>query len=225
MKRAKLFIALPTTAGRPNSSEGARRPRIRKRCSLPKRIPREQLDSQAAGGISPIDSTIIGQLRTALANTNDALLNACLQRKLLPLSIINSLNTARFLAITMLAARTAQTITGVPASILISEAWHFAPGILLDGLSKLDHENDFFGTGKSFSSIEASFLDHANRLSRNQKFQAVMLAKDAPNEYLKRVAKCRLWDELGRKDRAAMISVNDLKECDLEAHWTRCCMA
>jgi hypothetical protein len=157
----------------------------------------------------------MAQLRTALAQINDALLEACLKLKLLPRSIVLSIDSARFLSHIMLAARTAQEITGVPASILISEAWYLAPGTFLDGLTKLDHENDWFGTGEPFSSVEASFLDHANRLSRDKKFQPLMLAKENPVEYLRQLGSCRLWDEMGRKDRVAMITDNSLQECDV----------
>jgi hypothetical protein len=216
MKRAKqLFTALRKSTGKPRRTAETPRPRMRKESSLPKRIPREQLDYVASGGFCPIDSAVISQLRTAMACTNDALLDACLQRKLLPASIGGSVNMARFLCIVMPAARAAQKITGVPASILISEVWHLAPCTLFDGLTKLDHENDYFGTGEPFSSVEASFLDHANRLSRDKKFQPVMLAKDNRAEYLRQLGSCRLWDEMGRKNRVATITGHCLQECDV----------
>jgi hypothetical protein len=191
------------------------RARSGKRSPVPKRIPRKQLDPLARGGSSPIDSTIVTQLRTAMAGAGDALMNACLERKLLPLPVINYVNIARFLSLVMLAARAAQRVTLVPASILMSEAWHLAPGIQLDGLEKLDPENDYFETGEHFSSIEASFVDHANRLSRDRKFQPVMRAKDNPAEYLRQLGSCKLWDEMGRKDRVATITYNCLQECDV----------
>ncbi len=215
MKRAKQFVILRTSAGR--RSEGVPRPRTRKESSVPERIPRKQLEPTAAGAISPIDSVLADQLRSAMAGLSAALTNACLERKLLPLSLCNRIDTARFLSYTVLAARAAQVVTGVPASILIAEAWHLASGVgvLRDGLTKFDDcENDWFGTGESFSSIGGAFLDHANRLTRAREFQPVMLAKDDAAEYLKELGRCTLWDELGRKDRVAMITNDGLRECD-----------
>jgi hypothetical protein len=182
-----------------------------KTAPVPKRIPREELDSFARGAVPAIDATLVNAMRTALAPVSSEIIEACIQRKLFPHSVSFAIEWARFLSHVLVAARAAQLVTGCPASILIAEACQIA-GLRFD--ESLSDSNDVFGTGQRFSSIGAAFMDHANRLTRDGRFQSVLLAKDDPAEYLKQVGLCKLWDELGRKDRVADIAGRCLRECD-----------
>jgi hypothetical protein len=65
----------------------------------------------------------MGRLRAAFISIDDDLQDACFQRGLLPRHITESLRMARFLSITLPSARAAQDETGVPASILLAEAF------------------------------------------------------------------------------------------------------
>lgn len=123
------------------------------------------------------------------------------------------LSAARFVSPLLIPARLAQIWTGIPASIMLAEAWFLGPYSI--GTREVPNPlNDYFDTGRPFSSIETSFLDHANRLTRDRRFQAVMEAKDDPVEYLKQVGLCKCWDDLDRRDRVAFIADSDFLECD-----------
>jgi hypothetical protein len=153
---------------------------------------------------------VMAPIRHALRPITGEMVDACLARKLFPHSIISNLNMAQLLSRVLIAARTAEELTSVPASILIAEVWFAGVG----ASDKEPDANDWFGTGRKYPSIEACFLDYAYRLSREEKFQPVMRAKDDPEQYVKQIGSCKLWDKGGRADRVEQITLYNLLEID-----------
>jgi hypothetical protein len=174
--------------------------------------------------IPAIDAVIMKRLSTAFASIDDELQDACLQRGLLPRNIGESLRMARFLSITLPAARAAQKDTSVPASILIAEA-HSISGPFFYGCSfelKRPDSSDIFNTGKSFKNLLEAFLQRAHWLKAQRVFQPVMRATGDrrigltsaayPANFMELIAdwsRPKYGDDL-----VATISEHDLLECD-----------
>lgn len=157
-------------------------------------------------GVPPaIDAVLMAKLHDALDLIDEDLREACWQRGLLSSGLIESLRMARFLSFALPLARAAQTATGVPASILIAEAY------LVSG-SHLGSNNDVFGSGREFASALDAFLDHASSLKSDADFQAVLNASRDPAQYIKEVA---LWSQRKEMiDIPEYIATHGLAECD-----------
>jgi hypothetical protein len=174
----------------------------RARRNSPELIPVSLTDGLA------VDSVVMARLHEALARIDGPVVNACTYRKLLPHSFASAITEALLLAYALVPARAAQDVTGVPASILIAEMWHESP---VD-VHETPEGNDYFGTGGRFLNIEESVLDHACWLRNEKEFQPVMRAAGDPVQYLREIARCKMWDEQGRLDRADI--VRRIQECD-----------
>ncbi len=164
------------------------------------------------GQAPPIDAMIMSSLNAALARISEETPEACIQRSLLPHAVLNHLEMARFLSFFLLSARSAQEVTGVRASILLADAIHVS-GDWADKF--VGDSNDIFKTGRYFPTIHQAFLERARWLKKNRRFGAVMRAMCDPVECLKQLGHCKLWDELGRKDRVSTITGHGLQECDV----------
>jgi hypothetical protein len=178
----------------------------------------------SVGIIPPIDAVIMGRLRAAFASIDDDLQDACFQRGLLPRNITDSLRMARFLCITLPYARASQNETGVPASILIAEAFDISGPSFYGCTFELDRpgSNDIFNTRKNFKSMGEAFSARAHWLKQQPAFQTIMRAAgDArigttspayPSNFLALIAawsKPKYGDDL-----VATISQHNLLECD-----------
>jgi hypothetical protein len=210
MKRAKLFLI--GHAGVEKSRNAARRHRVR----TAKKRPEPDGLYGNFGGLNeeqppPIDAMIMPSLNAALAQLPEGLDEACLQRSLLPHTVLNHLVTARFLSFFLLSARSAQEGTGVRASILLADAVHIAGGWADKHVAD---SNDIFETGRGFSTIHEAFVDRARWLRKNRKFRAVMRSMCDPAECLKQLGRCELWDKQQRFDRVSTIIGDCLQECD-----------
>jgi hypothetical protein len=104
-----------------------------------------------------IDVIIMARLNAALNSIDDALQTACFQRGLLPRIVGESLRMACFLSQVLPMARAAQSTTGVPASILVAEAY-------------------VVNTGNNFASMQDAFLARARELREEPAFQKIMRA-------------------------------------------------
>ncbi len=211
MKRAKPFLV--GHAGAEKSRNAARRHRVR----IGKKRPLPEGFYGNFGGVNaqefpPIDAMLMPTLSAALGPLPEAICEAFLQRGLLPASVSNGLFMARFLSIALLPARAAQECLGVRASILLADA----NLILGDWPDKyVGDSNDIFKTGQRFSSITDAFGMRASWMKRNRKFRAVMRSMSDPAECLKQLGRCKLWDEMGRRDRVYTITNYGLQECDV----------
>jgi flagellum-specific peptidoglycan hydrolase FlgJ len=139
------------------------------------------------------------------------------RNELIPRAIAQALQMTDTLMRTLEAARIAHRITGVPASILIAMAdFHTAWSWMLpNGYDpSTQRSNDYFDRFKSFPSVVDSFVDQAQRLSRDRRFQPVMRAANDPLGYAEAVAACKLWDKGLRKDLAVKIAKFGLRDCD-----------
>jgi hypothetical protein len=171
---------------------------------------------ESVGDAPAIDVVIMERLRAALASIDESLQVACLQRGLLPRSVGDALNMARFLSYTLPFARGAQAATGVPASILIAEAQ------IISGPLYEPESHDIFKTGEEFASIKEAFLQRAKWLRTLHSFSAIMRATGDgrigltsaayPSNFLKLVA---TWSKpIYGNDLVATISAHNLLECD-----------
>jgi hypothetical protein len=166
----------------------------------------------------------MGRLRAAFISIDDDLQDACFQRGLLPRHITESLRMARFLSITLPSARAAQDETGVPASILLAEAFEIS-GPSMYGcnfeLARPD-SNDIFNTRRKFKSMEEAFSARAHWLIQQPSFNQVMRATgDAtfgfthaayPSNFMDLIA---AWSKAKYgEDLVATISAHSLLECD-----------
>jgi hypothetical protein len=160
--------------------------------------------------LDSIDYVAMRGLSAAFGSKVDSeLLDVCVQRRLFPLHTLDVLASAAFLCRWMLPAKVAESAAGVRVSILIAEAW-FAPSP-----SGLDLAYNCFGVPHGcFSTLEECLLDHALRLRRSPKFEGVMRAMKDPDECLRQLGLCELWDGPGREDRLDFITLNDLQDCD-----------
>ncbi len=217
MKRAKPFLIERAGAEKPRKpafisdavAEDAQLWRARNR-SLPEGLTLD-FGGVNVGQPPPIDAMIMPSLNVALAGVSEEFPGACIQRGLLPHAMLNHLVRARFLSFFLLSARSAQEDTGVRASILLADAVHISG----DWADKyVGDSNDIFETGRRFPNIHEAFLDRARWLKKNRRFGSVMRAMGDPVECLKQLGRCKLWDELGRKDRVATIAYDCLQECD-----------
>jgi hypothetical protein len=92
-----------------------------------RRFKKSELDFIVSGNSEAIDLTLMNGVRLAMGpGVSDTLSDACSQRQLFPVKLIDALNLATFLARVVVAARIAQRITGCPASVLIADAWLLA---------------------------------------------------------------------------------------------------
>jgi hypothetical protein len=135
-------------------------------------------DCESRGEPPAIDVVIMGRLSAALNSLDDALQTACFQRGLLPRIVGNSLRMACFLSQVLPIARAAQADTGVPASILIAEAYEIS-GAFFYGCAFQLHRpdaHDVFATGKRFASLKEAFSARAHSLSKEPAFQKIMRA-------------------------------------------------
>jgi hypothetical protein len=211
MKRAKLFLI--GRAGAEKSRNAARRHRVR----TGKKRPLPEGFYGNFGGVNaqefpPIDAMLMPMLNAALGPIPETICEAFLQRSLLPASVRNGLFMARFLSFFLLPARAAQEFSGVRASILLADAVHISG----DWADKyVGESNDIFETGQRFSSITDAFGMRACWLKKNRKFRAVMRAAGDPAECLKQLGRCKLWDEMGRRDRVSTITDHGLQQCDV----------
>lgn len=178
----------------------------------------------SVGIVPPIDAVIMRQLSAVFASIDDDLQDACLQRGLLPRNIGESLRMARFLSITLPLARAAQGETGVPASILIAEAFQISGPSFYGCNFELDRpdSNDLFAMRKKFKSIGEAFSARAHWLTRQRAFQPIMRATgDAsfgftseayPQNFMDLIS---AWSEpMYGRDLVATISQHNLLECD-----------
>lgn len=145
----------------------------------------------------PIDVVLMGKLRASLGQIDFDLLEACWQRGLLSSRLVEALRMARFLSFTLPAARAAQAETGVPASVLIAEAYLRAPEGAADIYSAVrsgDYtgSNDVFATGTQFDSLMDAFMERARALKNRNELKATMRNPDVASD----------------------ISAHDLTECD-----------
>ncbi|MFL6313882.1 MAG: hypothetical protein ACJ71W_17430 [Terriglobales bacterium] len=133
---------------------------------------------QSQGEAPAIDVVIMGRLSEVLNSLDDALQTACFQRGLLPRIIGNSLRMACFLSQVLPMARAAQADTGVPASILIAEAYEISGAYFYGCAFELHRPeaHDVFNSGESFASIHDAFLSRARSLSEEPAFQSIMRA-------------------------------------------------
>lgn len=118
----------------------------------------------------PIDATLMGQLRAALAQIDANLSEACWQRGLLPTRIAEAIRMAGFLACVLPMARAAQSVTGIPASLLVADAYRLTADANAPG-------NDLFKTGTAFPSLLEAFLQRARDLKQHPKLKA-QIARD-----------------------------------------------
>jgi hypothetical protein len=175
-----------------------------------RRIPANELEPIIRGAVDPIDEMIMRPLRDMLRGIGDAPVSALLERKLIPHKVSSALINAELLSLWLVLARAVQTVTGVPASILIAEIW-FGPH---EYSERSIPSNDLFNCGKSFPSLGAALLDHAIYLGSHPGFEEVMRAKDNPDKYVEAIAACTLWKKYQSKDRADTIIEGRLVECD-----------
>lgn len=179
---------------------------------------------QSRGEAPAIDVVIMGRLSAALNSLDDALQTACFQRGLLPRIIGNSLRMACFLSQVLPMARAAQADTGVPASILIAEAYEISGASFYGCAFQLNRPeaHDLFNSGESFASLQDAFLARARSLSEEPAFQTIMRATgDArigmtspiyPSNFLALIA---AWSK--NKYGAELVNTivsHDLLECD-----------
>jgi hypothetical protein len=171
-----------------------------------------------------IDSVIMSRLSAALNPLDDALQTACFQRGLLPRIIGSALRMACFLSHVLPMARAAQSDTGVPASILVAEAYEISGADFYGCSFQLDRPeaHDIFNTGKSFPSLQEAFSARALSLSEEPTFQAIMRATGDsrigltssayPSNFLSLI---RAWSKqkYGAELLATIVD-NDLLECD-----------
>jgi hypothetical protein len=165
----------------------------------------------------PIDIVIMERLRAGLAIGPD-LLSACFQRGLLSASLTESLYMVCFLSSTLPLARAAQSQTGVPASVLIAEAYEISRAYF-DGISFewKRAANDIFGTGKSFPSIGHAFMARAYDLANDSDFSAVLRAADNQAEYIKQLKR---WSAPKyNTDLMNTFMSHSLVECDRIKHF------
>jgi hypothetical protein len=169
------------------------------------------IDSQECA--PPIDLVIMGRLREALSIDVD-LLSACWQRGLMSSALLEAVNMTSFLASTLPMARAAQAQTGVPASVLIAEAYEISR-TYFDGVSfdwSNGRVNDLFNTGAPLPSIKDAFMARAYELKKDAKFKLVLRVTSDPAQYLEQL---KLWS--ARKygvELVALITTHSLVECD-----------
>jgi hypothetical protein len=166
------------------------------------------------GKIPPIDAVIMRQLHDILRHFDEDLQAACTYRGLLPYSMADSLMMASFLSFVLPSARAAQSVTGVPASALIAEAWTISCAYFYgDHFEwKVPGSHDIFATGHTYPNFKDAFLRHAESLAKRPSFAPVMRAVSNSVEY---VAQLEKWSK--RKynhDLVAAIKSHNLIECD-----------
>jgi hypothetical protein len=161
----------------------------------------------------PIDTSLMVRLCAALSQIDEDLREACWQRGLLPTAMSESLRMAGFLSFTLPLARAAQHSTGVPASVLIAEAYNIS-GIYFYGdhfqLPRPD-SNDLFETGKRYGSMLDAFIQHAQRLSEDSKFIPVMRSLNSA-EYIDQLA--RWSSKKYNVELVNTVTAHSLTECD-----------
>lgn len=116
----------------------------------------------------PIDAVLMERLNVALQPLNFDMMEALRQRGLLSMRVFDSLNMARFLSFTLPAARAAQDITGVPASLLVADGFQYYAG------DNVFEGNDFFNTGNKFETVLDSFMHRAQMLKGDAKLRAAV---------------------------------------------------
>jgi hypothetical protein len=160
-----------------------------------------------------IDVALMFRLRAALSQIDDDLNNACWQRGLLSRVMSESLRMAAFLSFTLPFARAAQSDTGVPASMLIAEAYYLCSSYFYgSGFQwKCPDSNDLFATGKSYASMLDAFIERASQLRDDRAFTPVMKSANR-YEYIDRLER---WSS--KKYNAELvntITAHNLAECD-----------
>jgi hypothetical protein len=199
---------------------GTQSAQARKQARKLQRIPMAELEPVFAAAIPAIDKLIMQRVRGMLSGFSEEPFSACIERQLLPRRVASAVETAEFISKWIVLARTAQIVTGVPASILLAEIWFSPNDPNYDPISgRPIPGNDLFKRGKSFASLGAALLDHASYLASERRFQPVMLARHhstgvAPR-YIEAIAACELWDADGRKDRADTVREHALPELDV----------
>jgi hypothetical protein len=181
----------------------------------PRRFKKSELEYIVSGNCEAIDLVLMNEVRLAMGTgVSDTVSDACAERQLFPSKLIDALNLTTFLARVAIPARIAQRITGCPASALIADAWMVAPCRL--PLGDPDPANDWFRTGESFTSVEASFLDRANVLGRDRRFQGALRSAITwdLDSYIDQLKTCKIWDAQDAAERVAFIMENNIFECD-----------
>jgi hypothetical protein len=172
---------------------------------------REDLHYHASHAILLSDAVIVEKLRATLGVAPDYHLGEdCRASRILPFHGIDWLGWIHLFAHALLPARAAENLTGVPASLLLAECQYIH--IEFDG--KCEIENDVFGTGVRFASLQASFLEHAVRLATDKAFEPVWLVAHDPARYLEELRRCELWDEDTRLNLADSILSYHLQNVD-----------
>ena len=172
-----------------------------------------------------LDRFLMSELGHALerfANQSE-LINACISRNLIPMSVGHSLNMAHFLSRVVVAARLAMSKHGVPASFLIGEAV-FCSGYLSDV-----RRNNYFqkppgdgacgdddpATAMQFGSIEACFLHRAMTIAGDPRLRSAMALAADPFAFTEEV--CRVLSRSHDAEDISTIMVTfELHECDGE---------
>lgn len=161
-----------------------------------------------------IDLVIAQRLNLALSSIDDNLSSACFLRGILPDRLCEAITMATFLSATLPLARAAQIVTGVPASLLIAEA--FVLSRTEEDFSDINGKRfDVFHTGKSFASLKDAFLQRAYFLKTNAAFRRVMRSIGKKYQYLYEI---QLWSKSQKKHIgdivAETIRAHDLVKCD-----------
>lgn len=193
--------------------------RRRKRAE-PEKIRKSELHRISLTNTDPVKSALLADLREKFSRPLDEHLDfAAVEEGLVPSAVIDHLKIAELLFRVAVAAKTAQRITDVPASVLIalarlSGAWERLSEAGYD--AQTGETNDYFAIGESFESVEASFLDQALRLASSRKFRPVMHLAEKENEYIRALEGCSVWSDDVRQEVAAMVRIYRLHQCDQE---------
>jgi hypothetical protein len=170
--------------------------------------PETNFGGDDADGPPVIDAVIAAQLNQALRGISPYLFLACFERGLLPRNMENELHMALFLSEVLPAARSAQSQIGVPASILVSDAYQIS-GPRYDD----DGSHDIFQAGGSYKSLTTAFCERASWLAKHPKFANAMKAS-SPEEFLRELKRCTVWRGNDLRDRIDNIVTHGLQECD-----------
>ncbi|HKW74854.1 MAG TPA: hypothetical protein VJN64_04955 [Terriglobales bacterium] len=162
--------------------------------------------SDSVAKVPAIDAVLSARLAERLEMIGDDLREACWQRGILPDTTAEALRMARFLAVALPFARAAQVDMGIPASVLLAEAYLATAGEL-----NL-HASDPFSTGHQHGSPLEAFLVRAASLQRDSRFKPVMKAAGDTDAFLKEIA---IWSKPEHGiDLIDTITTHELMDCD-----------
>jgi hypothetical protein len=165
----------------------------------------------------PVEIALVSPLTKGIS-FDDQLLDECVSRGFIPRSLGESLNIAKFLGRTVLAAQSAQRTYGVPASFLISLglqqfAW---------GADLLSQTSDGGAGYPGFDchvwpGILRWFMETAQHLAESSEYsEAILFAHDV-RAYAEKLVALGFRNSLDMEDVLTPIKNYDLEECDLAA--------